>query len=201
MLLKKVLLNLPMFNREMMDQPRIGENFRKVMQTNTGCAVIMAGSDSDDKPKGEKVSHIEQIAESLEAFEIPYQVRICSAHKQLSKLRAIIEQYNDIGGLVTYIAVAAGTDALSGTLSYHALGPVISCSPDAPNESCLRNPPGSSNAYIAKPANVGRFVAQIYAGVNIRFRSRLQNSTAKKIGSLNQADNTIQKKYEERQRK
>ena len=61
------------------------------------------------------------------------------------------------------IAVAGGTDALSGTLSFHSLHPVVSCPPDPPNESCLRNPPGSSNATVYSPRNAARFVAQLFA--------------------------------------
>ncbi len=173
----------------------VNEDFKKVMQSNKGCAVIMAGSDSDDKPRGNKPSHIEQIAKSLESFKIPYEVRICSAHKQNEKLKRIAKEYNAVGGLVTYIAVAGGEDALSGTLSYHALGPVISCPPDAPNESCLRNPPGSSNAYIPLPVNVGKFIAQTYAGVNPKFKELLEIEKARKLDSLDQADKIIQAKY------
>lgn len=159
----------------------VDEKFRQTIQTNTGCAVVIAGSDSDR-------DHIEKITKSLDKYEIPHRVRICSAHKQTEKLMELIREYNEIGGLVAYIAVAGGTDALSGTLSYHALGPVISSPPDAPNESCLRNPPGSSNSYIARPANVGRFIAQMYAGVNPRFKELLEIEKVKKLDSLEKAD-------------
>lgn len=158
------------------------------MKSNTGCAVVMAGSSSDKE-------HIEKIAKALESFEIPYQVRICSAHKQPGTLMEMINEYNSIRGLVAFVAIAGGTDALSGTLSFYALGPVISCPPDAPNQSCLTNPPGSSNAYIANPKNVGKFIAQMYAGVNPRFRKLLQDGNAKKIQSLEQADIEFQEKY------
>ena len=147
MLLKKILLNSIM----------IDDDFMQTMRSNTGCAIIMAGSDSDK-------NHIEKITDSLNKYEIPHRVRICSAHKQPEELMGIIREYNEVGGLVAYIAVAGGIDALSGTLSYHALGPVISSPPDGLNESCLRNPPRSSNSYIPKPSNVGRFIAQMYAG-------------------------------------
>lgn len=49
------------------------------MQANTGCAVVMAGFDSD-------VEHIEKITKSLDKYEIPHRIRICSAHKQTEKL-------------------------------------------------------------------------------------------------------------------
>ena len=159
----------------------VDEVFRQIMQANTGCAVIMAGSDSDRE-------HIEKITSSLDKYEIPYSVRICSAHKQPKKLMEMIEEYNAVGGLVAYVAVAGGTDALSGTLSYHAFSPVISSPPDAPNESCLRNPPGSSNSYIPIPANVGRFIAQMYAGINPIFKEFLEIEKIDKLDSLKRAD-------------
>jgi len=168
----------------------IPEEFRSAMQSNRGCAVIMAGSDSD-KP------HIDEVVQSLKKYGIPYDIRICSAHKQPDRLMGMIREYNEIGGMVAYVAVAGGTDALSGTLSFHALGPVISSPPDGPNESCLRNPPGSSNAYIARPANVGRFIAQMYAGVNPGLKELLEKENAIKISSLEQADAKCQKIYGE----
>ena len=175
----------------------IDKKFNEYIKSNTGCAVIFAGSGSDDKPKTvDGQSHIGKIAESLDKYKIPYRVRICSAHKQTEKLMGIINEYNGLSGLVAFIAVAGGTDALSGTLSYHALGPVISCPPDAPNDSCLKNPPGSSNAYIIKPANVGRFIAQMYAGINLRYKALLERDKEAKLGALEADDFKINKKYE-----
>ncbi len=166
----------------------IREDFISAMQSNRGCAVIMAGSDSD---KG----YVDEIIKSLQNYNIPHDVRICSAHKQPERLMSMIREYNKVGGLVTYVAVAGGTDALSGTLSYHAFGPVISSSPDGINGSCLSNPPGSSNAYIGKPENVGRFIAQMYAGINPEFKDLLEKENAKKINSLEQADIKFQENY------
>jgi phosphoribosylcarboxyaminoimidazole (NCAIR) mutase len=100
----------------------------------------------------------------------------------------IVTAYNALGGQVAFVAIAGGTDALSGMLSYHALGPVISCPPDAPNESCLTNPPGSSNATIEHPENVGRFIAQLYAGLNPKLRDRLEAEKVKKLARLEKAD-------------
>ena len=113
---------------------------------------------------------------------------ICSAHKQPGLLADIIKSLNMVQGSAAYIAVAGSTDALSGTVSFNAINPVISCPPDAlpdsPNQSCLANPPGSSNAYIARPENVGRFVAQMYSGVNPKLRQKLILNIADKINKL-----------------
>lgn len=174
--------------------------FVRVVKAKTGCAVIFAGSDSDDKSRRGKLSHIEQIIESLEAFGIPYDVRIKSAHKQPEELMEVIREYDALRGSVVLVAIAGGTDALSGIASYHALsGPVISCPPDAPNESCLRNPPGSSNAYISKPSNVGKFIAQIYAPFNSTIREKLEASNISKIEILEEGDVRINTKYTKRQ--
>lgn len=156
-------------------------NFADAVKSRRGAAVILAGSDSD-RP------HVEKIAQSLQEFGIPHEVRVCSAHKQPERLMAILREYEQAGGALAYIAVAGGTDALSGTLSFHALAPVISCPPDAPNESCLRNPPGSSNAVIYHPRNVGRFVAQLFAPFNPELAERLKRSRDQKVRTLEESD-------------
>merc|ERR1719161_3142636 len=53
-----------------------------------GChAVIAAGSDSD-------MPHLETLKKELAKFKIPSQIRICSAHKQPSRLEALIAEYS-----------------------------------------------------------------------------------------------------------
>lgn len=158
------------------------------LKTNRVHAVVIAGSDSDK-------NHIDEIVKSLNKYEISHEVRICSAHKQPEKLRSMIDEYNAVEGIIAYIAVAGGTDALSGTLSFHALSPVISCPPDSINSSSLGNPSGSSNAYIARPGNVGRFIAQMYATINPRFKELLEEEKTKKINNLEAADAQFQKSY------
>jgi len=167
----------------------IDDEFGEVMLSNTGCAIIMAGSDSDEP-------HIRKIGDSLDEYQVPWRTIVMSAHKQPGVLEATIEGLNKVGGLYTIVAVAGGTDALSGTGSFHALAPVISCPPDTKyadkakyagveaNMSCLSNPPGSSNAYISRPGNVGRLVAQMYAGVNPTFRQILQEQIDAKVAKL-----------------
>jgi phosphoribosylcarboxyaminoimidazole (NCAIR) mutase len=115
-------------------------------------------------------------------------VRICSAHKEPERLMGILREYEGLGPPIAYIAVAGGTDALSGTLSFHALAPVISCPPDPPNPSCLSNPPGSSNAVIYDPRNAGRFVAQLFAAHNPQIAERLRRSRDEKIRALEASD-------------
>ncbi len=156
-------------------------SFTEAVAGRRGCAVIFAGS-PNDRP------HVERIVQALEEYGIPHQVRICSAHKEPERLMGLLREYEGLGGAIAYIAVAGGTDALSGTLSFHALAPVISCPPDAPNSSCLANPPGSSNAVIYDPRNAGRFVAQLFAPYNPQLAERLRRSRDEKVRALAASD-------------
>ena len=167
----------------------VSERFIDIMKSGEGCAVIMAGSSSDEE-------HIGQVMKSLSEYNIPYQVRICSAHKQPEKLMDIIRDYDGVGGLVAYVAIAGGTDVLSGTLAYHTFSPVISCPPDKKGlESALTNPPGSSNAVVSNPKNIGKFIAQIFAGTNPRLRELLNINVRKKINELEQADSDYSNEF------
>jgi 5-(carboxyamino)imidazole ribonucleotide mutase len=160
-----------------MSQPE----FREALRRKTGCALIIAGSHSDR-------AHVEKIVSALKMYEIPYEVRICSAHKSPGRLMELIDEYEGQGGALVYVAVAGGTDALSGTLAFHANQPVISCPPDGANHSCLTNPPGSSNATILGPKNVGRFIAQVFSSANPALRKILERSRVEKIEQLEKKD-------------
>lgn len=174
----------------------IDKKFEELVESGVGCVVIMAGSGSDDKPKKEgELSHLGKIVKSLEEYGIPYNVRICSAHKQPTELEKMIDEYSDLKGPLAIVAVAGGTDALSGTASYHSVHPVISCPPDTPNNSCLTNPPGSSNAYIARPENVGKFIAQMFSQVNPKYHDRIIELNDNKINDLQAGDKKLQAKY------
>jgi len=147
-----------------------------------GVVVIMAGSDSD-------MPHIEKIQKELKKYYVPSIVRICSAHKQGGKCEDIVLKYNQSVEPLVIIAVAGGTDALSGTASFHSVHPVISCPPN-PDEfmSCLKNPPGSSNSLILKPANTARHAAQILGNYIGSVRDVIKKTNAVKISKLESAD-------------
>merc|ERR1711988_1092764 len=120
-------------------------------------AIIAAGSDSD-------MPHLETLKKEIGKFKIDAEIRICSAHKQPGRLQSVIQEYNKSERAVMMVGCAGGTDALSGTASYLATFPVVSCPPDKDlNRTCLTNPPGSSNAFIMKPSNIGKFAAQMFA--------------------------------------
>jgi phosphoribosylaminoimidazole carboxylase PurE protein len=162
--------------------------FREQVEKGLGCAVILAGSGSDD-------AHIEKITSEMQKYGIPFEVRVASAHKQPVRLQDVVNEYDTLRGPLVYIAVAGGTDALSGTSSFSSFRPTISCPPDSPNQSCLTNPPGSSNAYITRPANVAQFVAQMFAWTNPPYKVQLEQRRNVKIIELEEADRKLRTKY------
>jgi phosphoribosylaminoimidazole carboxylase PurE protein len=153
-----------------------------------GGVVILAGSGSDEP-------HIDKLSTALKKYGIPYEVRIASAHKQSEELLEIIREYDAVRGHLVYIAVAGGTDALSGTSSFVSRRLTISCPPDHPNNSCLNNPPGSSNVYIGRPENAARAVAQIFSEVNLQYTGFLEAEIQKKRASLREEDERLRNKY------
>jgi len=149
--------------------------------------VIAAGSDSD-------MPHLENLKKEIAKFKIEAEIRICSAHKQPARLQKVISEYNKTQRPVMMVGCAGGTDALSGTASYLAKFPVVSCPPDGMNNTCLTNPPGSSNAFIVKPANIGKFAAQFFAQYSKEVNTSLEGNIAEKITKLEQADEQLAKK-------
>merc|ERR1711998_554204 len=149
--------------------------------------VIAAGSDSD-------MPHLETLKKEVGKFKIDAEIRICSAHKQPGRLQGVIAQYNRSRRPIMLVGCAGGTDALSGTASYLSNFPVVSCPPDGMNNTCLTNPPGSSNAFIVKPANVARFAAQMFAQKSKDVSVCLDANIAEKITKLENADEQLAKK-------
>ncbi len=171
----------------------ITPEFKEKIERGFGGAVILAGSGSDE-------AHIDKLAKHLKEYEIPFEVRVASAHKQCNKLRKILEEYDALEGPLVYLAVAGGTDALSGTLSFTSLRPTITCPPDHLNMSGLTNPPGSSNAYIARPENAARFIAQMFSSNNSGYKNKLTDEMEKKRQGLELDDESLRTKYAEDKR-
>jgi len=143
--------------------------------------IIIAGSDSD-------LEHMKKIESELSKYNIKSELRICSAHKQPSTAESIIKKYNEENDIV-FVAVAGGTDALSGVVSFHSVHPTISCPPDADEfDSCVFNPPGSSNSLILKPSNVARHIAQIFSSKDANLKELILTNNENKIKKLEKAD-------------
>jgi phosphoribosylaminoimidazole-succinocarboxamide synthase len=148
--------------------------------------LIAAGADSD-------MPHLETLKKEVGKFKIDAEIRICSAHKQPGRLQGVIAAYNQSRRPIMLVGCAGGTDALSGTASYLSNFPVVSCPPDGMNKSCLTNPPGSSNAFILKPANVAKFAAQLFSRSSEQVAAALDCNIKEKITKLEAADELLTK--------
>merc|ERR1711904_422303 len=146
--------------------------------------VIAAGSDSD-------MPHLETLKKEVGKFKVDAEIRICSAHKQPGRLQGVIAHYNRSRRPIMLVGCAGGTDALSGTASYLSNFPVVSCPPDGMNNTCLTNPPGSSNAFIVKPANIARFAAQMFAHHSKEVAEALDANIKEKVTKLEAADELL----------
>lgn len=171
----------------------INSDFREKVEKGLGCVVILAGSGNDEP-------HIGKIAKSLREYNIPFEVRVASAHKQSDKVSKIVGEYDALKGHLVYIAIAGGTDALSGTSSFISRRLTISCPPDHPNMSCLTNPSGSSNLYAGRPENAARAVAQIFSELNLEYTGIIEGQIARKRDELDAADLRLQKKYSSKEK-
>merc|ERR1719149_582867 len=166
----------------------LDKQFGLIDKTKTApLVVIAAGSDSD-------MPHLETLQKELAKFKIHSEIRVCSAHKQAGRLEAVIAEYSKRNQPIMLVGCAGGTDALSGTASYLANFPVVSCPPDGMNNTCLTNPPGSSNAFIVKPANVAKFAAQMFARSSKEVATALDANIAEKIAKLEAADEQLAKR-------
>lgn len=175
------------FPTKMEPSKRVVMNLQRAGIIQGGFVAIMAGSDSD-------MPHLENIKKELAKFKIPAQIRICSAHKQPARLEGLLSAFNNSVEPVMIVGCAGGTDALSGTASYLSKHPVISCPPDGMNNTCLTNPPGSSNGFICKPNNVAKFAAQFFSNACPEVAAALEASIGEKIRKLEQADEQLLKK-------
>jgi len=169
------------FPAKMSPSKRIIMNLQREGMLVGGFVVIVAESGSD-------LGHSEKIQTELAKFKIPSQIRICSAHKQPGRLESLIAQYNKSTEPLMLISCASGSDALSGVASSLAKFPVVSCPSDGMNNSCLTNPAGSSNSFVAKPENVAKFAAQFFATHCPQVAAALDESIAEQTRKLEEAD-------------
>ncbi|MCP4544110.1 MAG: AIR carboxylase family protein [Chloroflexi bacterium] len=122
--------------------------------------IIIMGSPSDD-PLGQ------QIIRALEEFDIPWEMRIASAHKTPGYLLDLLEKYEADPRPKVYITVAGRSNALSGMVDAQVSAPVIACPPYSDKYaggdlfSSLRAPSGVAPAVVLEPKNAVLLAAKI----------------------------------------
>ena len=84
---------------------------------NSAKVVILMGSDSD-------LPRMEQCLSSLAALEIPYDIRVASAHRTPARVLDIVNRAEE-AGVQVFICAAGGAAHLAGAVAAHTTLPVI----------------------------------------------------------------------------
>lgn len=134
---------------------------------------ILLGSDSDR-------DHAEKIAEWLKKFDIPYEIKVISAHKVPEMLIEYIEQKNKEKDVV-YITIAGRSNGLSGVTAGSSVHPVIACPPFKDKadylvnvHSSLQMPSDTPVMTVLDPQNAALCVARIFSIFHPDLRKKVE---------------------------
>ncbi len=155
--------------------------------------VILMGSKSD-------LPHVQQIADELKAWEIPYTMHVASAHKSASYVLELVARYERMP--VVYIAVAGRSNALAGMLDANTASPVITCPPisstfsGADIYSSLRMPSGVAPTVVLEPRNAALAAIKMLALSEPALRQRIREHQRKLCDEIIAADHELQATFE-----
>jgi len=112
----------------------------------------------------------DKVAGTLEELEVPYVMRVASAHRTPRRVLNIVNE-EELGSDVVYITIAGRSNALSGMVDAQTIYPVIACPPyseafaGADVYSSLRMPRGVAVVTVLEPENAALAAAKIL-GIN-----------------------------------
>lgn len=193
---KQVYRNLKEVTAEAMAE--IKKNYKWVCQQAQGLlvkpsarVVMMMGSASD-------LEHGRKIQKNLEAFGIPSDIRVTSAHKGTEETMRVLRWYEGHNIPTVFIAIAGRSNGLGPVLSGNTAYPVINCPPvkaDWGSQdvwSSLRLPSGLGCTTIIDPEGAALAAAQILGMSDhviwCRMRAKRLNNALK----LMEADKKLQ---------
>jgi 5-(carboxyamino)imidazole ribonucleotide mutase len=139
----------------------------------------------------------EKIGEGLSRWDVPFELRVASAHKAPRYLLDIVEKYDVSGAQIVYIAVAGRSNALGGLLDANTLAPVINCPPyseryaGADVFSSLRMPSGVGCVTVVEPESASLAAAKILALGNSEVRSKLESYRSSLVDAIREADEDL----------
>ncbi len=151
---------------------------------------ILLGSKSD-MPVAEKCTKI------LEHFDVPYQLRVASAHRSPKFVESIVSDAED-GGCTVFIAMAGLAAALPGAVAAITTKPVIGvpCGGRVPYDSLLsiaQLPPGVPAATVGvdRGDNAGYLAVQMLALANDKYAAALKQNKLDQIEKVKQMDREV----------
>jgi len=152
--------------------------------------IILMGSKSD-------LPFVDQITTALDAFDIPYECRVASAHKSAAYLLDVLAQYEANAQVGAYITVAGRSNALSGMVDANVAVPVIACPPysdkfgGADVYSSLRMPSGVAPALVLEPKGAALLAAKILGLEDTNLRDRVKALQKANVEALLAADRDL----------
>jgi phosphoribosylaminoimidazole carboxylase PurE protein len=153
--------------------------------------IIIMGSKGD-------LPHAQSIAKTLKILEIPYQMRVCSAHKATTRLLEILQSYEQSTEPLIYVGIAGRSNALSAVIDANTRFPVISCPPysdrfgGADIYSSLRLPSGIATPTIIEPEGAALLAAKIFAQNDAALAQRIIAYKQRLVDELASADAEVQ---------
>jgi len=155
-----------------------------------GKVVILMGSEKD-------LEFAREIGKRLEAFGLPHQFRVASAHKTPEKVLEILKENE--GENVVFITVAGRSNALSAFVDAHTSKPVIACPPyserfaGADIFSSLRVPSGIGSVVTLEPEGAAIAAAKILALEDRELAERVREYQLSKKREIEEADKSVRK--------
>lgn len=110
-----------------------------------------------------------KIGTYLKGFELPYIIRIASAHKSPLYALEVIKEYEKPNKKIIFIAIAGRSNALGGFLDANTHYPVINCPPQSDKYggldilSSLRMPGGVAPATVLEADQAAILALKIFA--------------------------------------
>lgn len=162
----------------------------------TALVLILMGSQSD-------LPHAQAISEKLDELNIPYDMRIGSAHKTPAHVLELLTTYEADPRPKVYITIAGRSNALSGFVDAQVTAPVIACPPPsdafggADLVSSLRMPGGVAPAVVLEPGNAALLAAKILSVNDPALKARLQALQRRSIETVLSADRALAKERQD----
>jgi len=154
-------------------------------------AIIIMGSPTDRE-------FTEQITQALDVYDIPWELRIASAHKTPAYLLQMLTEYEQRPQAKVFITVAGRSNALSGMVDAAVQSPVIACPPysskfaGADIFSSFRTPSGVAPALVLEPKNAALLAAKILGLASPPLRERVAEQQQRQRERLYSADQSVQ---------
>ncbi|MGH2442917.1 MAG: AIR carboxylase family protein [Chloroflexota bacterium] len=148
------------------------------MSISAGNGVIVVMGSPADAP------WVDRITSALDAYGIPSETIVASAHKTPKFLLSELERLEASGGSRVYVTVAGRSNALSGFVDAQVTAPVLACPP--PSDafagmdilSSLRMPRGVAPLVVLEPENAALAAAKILGLVDSEIAERVEAKQA-----------------------